>query len=307
MKTTERLLEYREQYKKMCGVFSERYNELKNKNRLTSAEIAKALGISRQTITYWSMADRIPTMPILIELAGILGTSIEYLLGLTDSKYLRKKVTMEKSNETAKTRYILIGTDYPINLLDAVDGDYWKFNIPSDINGTVEYALKTFLSAREADVLRERFINGKTCSEIGKSNGVSLERIRQIEQKALKKLREPERLKYLQHGIAGIIQYSVNNAVEKAHQGELARAVEVLEEFCGRENPLAKAREMKLVDLNLSTRTFNCLAKEGIKTLGDIEKFTPKEIKRIRNLGTYCYDEIIGIANRYGIKPKEDK
>ncbi len=213
---------------------------------------------------------------------------------------------MEKPNEIAKTRYTLIGTDYPLNLLDAVDGDYWKFDIPSDINGTVEYALKTFLSVREADILRERFADEKTCSEIGKSKGVSLERIRQIEQKALKKLREPERLKYLQHGIAGIIQYSANNAVEKAHQGELARAVEVLEEFCGRENPLAKAREMKLVDLKLSARTFNCLVRAGIKTLGDIEKFTPKEIKRIRNFGSHSYDEIIKIANRYGIKLKDD-
>lgn len=90
-KPTQRLREYRKKYKEMCVLFSQRYNEMKDKKHLTSAEIAKTLGISRQTITYWSMANRLPTIPILIELADILGTSIEYLLGITNSKYRRKR------------------------------------------------------------------------------------------------------------------------------------------------------------------------------------------------------------------------
>jgi RNA polymerase primary sigma factor len=53
------------------------------------------------------------------------------------------------------------------------------------------------LSAREAQVLRLRFgIGGKnecTLDEVGKQFNVSRERIRQIEQEALQRLRHPSR------------------------------------------------------------------------------------------------------------------
>lgn len=61
---------------------------------------------------------------------------------------------------------------------------------------TVNTVLDT-LETREADVLRRRYgIGGKapqTLEEVGKEYGLSKERIRQIEEKALKKLRNPMR------------------------------------------------------------------------------------------------------------------
>ncbi|MCQ2385785.1 MAG: RNA polymerase sigma factor RpoD, partial [Clostridia bacterium] len=57
------------------------------------------------------------------------------------------------------------------------------------------------LTPREADVLKLRFglIDGKayTLEEVGEIFQITRERIRQIEAKALRKLRHPSRSKYL--------------------------------------------------------------------------------------------------------------
>ncbi len=68
--------------------------------------------------------------------------------------------------------------------------------ITTDLHKQIEEILET-LSAREAQVLRMRFgiggTNEYTLDEVGKRFHVSRERIRQIEQEALQRLRHPTR------------------------------------------------------------------------------------------------------------------
>ena len=47
-----------------------------------------------------------------------------------------------------------------------------------------------------------------------------------------------------------------------------------------------------LGDLELSTRAYNALARENIKTVGCLLKLDPKEIMRWQNVGTRTYREI---------------
>ena len=72
--------------------------------------------------------------------------------------------------------------------------------IYEDMRKTIEHILNT-LKERESAVLRRRFgfINGRerTLEEIGKEFGITRERVRQIEVKALRKLRHPSRSRYM--------------------------------------------------------------------------------------------------------------
>lgn len=73
-------------------------------------------------------------------------------------------------------------------------------------NGDVVNAVLDTLSEREANILRLRFgIGGKkamTLEEVGKEYGLTRERIRQIEAKALRKLRHPSRANILKECMA---------------------------------------------------------------------------------------------------------
>lgn len=73
-------------------------------------------------------------------------------------------------------------------------------------NGDVVNAVLDTLSDREANILRLRFgIGGKkamTLEEVGKEYGLTRERIRQIEVKALRKLRHPSRANILKECMA---------------------------------------------------------------------------------------------------------
>jgi len=44
--------------------------------------------------------------------------------------------------------------------------------------------------------------------------------------------------------------------------------------------------------IKLSIRTYNCLKRDGINTIGDIFKKTDEEIKQIRRLGTKSFNEV---------------
>lgn len=92
---------------------------------------------------------------------------------------------------------------------DSILGDFIADTAPSPydsasrqlLKDNIEEVLKT-LSDREANVLRYRFgLGGErpmTLEEVGKKFGVTRERIRQIEAKALRKLKHPSRRKKLQ-------------------------------------------------------------------------------------------------------------
>ena len=78
--------------------------------------------------------------------------------------------------------------------------------ISQDLTAQVEKALGT-LSQKEKDILRLRFGIGEegehTLEEVGKRFAVTRERIRQIEAKALRKLRHPSRSRKLKAFLEG--------------------------------------------------------------------------------------------------------
>lgn len=87
MKITPQLSAYKKDYEKICKTFSRRLKKLKDDRSMTLEEIADILGISRQSIIYYTMGERIPKVPILIRIAKMFGTSVDYLLGVSNKRW----------------------------------------------------------------------------------------------------------------------------------------------------------------------------------------------------------------------------
>ncbi len=209
---------------------------------------------------------------------------------------------------------------YPQNLLDAVaaasagdDDAVWEYAIPADLLGTIAYILHTFLLEREAGILRLRFQRKETLEEIAGVYDISRERVRVVEENALKRLCSPESLKYLRYGINQATQMDIDSAVEKVRLSELASAVAYLKEFCEvnsqEERPLVITPKTNVDDLlfnGLSARCCNCLRRAGINKIGDLEKITFKQFRQIRNLGVGTQNELINTLAEHCISFQEE-
>ncbi|WP_099205377.1 helix-turn-helix domain-containing protein [Scatolibacter rhodanostii] len=68
-----------------------RIRDLREDHELTQKEIAKSLNIAQRTYSGYETSSRNIPIEILIELASLYNTSIDYLLGLTDQTEPYKK------------------------------------------------------------------------------------------------------------------------------------------------------------------------------------------------------------------------
>lgn len=88
MQITTQLRENQKLKKEVCMAFSKRFGELRREApKRTLNQIAKEVGISRQSMVYYAMGDRLPGIPILIQLSNLFGVSIDYLIGRSNSKF----------------------------------------------------------------------------------------------------------------------------------------------------------------------------------------------------------------------------
>ena len=178
---------------------------------------------------------------------------------------------------------------YPDNLLYDIFGGEWEFPRPGDFDGSLEYVLHT-LTERERRVLDFRYKDGLTFEEIGKRFCVTRERIRQIHTKSLRKLRRPDRLNYLKHGVSGVISLKAE-IVREAALASLPK-------------PDIKPEDITLEELELSVRSYNCLKRAGMNTLREVSEMTFDELCNVRNLGKKSVDEICAVLTKYGITLK---
>jgi DNA-directed RNA polymerase subunit alpha len=58
--------------------------------------------------------------------------------------------------------------------------------------------------------------------------------------------------------------------------------------------------ERPVEDLELTVRSYNCLKREGVDTIGQLATMTEEELMNIRNLGMKSVDEIRSKLIEYG-------
>ena len=202
--------------------------------------------------------------------------------------------------------------EWPWNLIAAIqqagDGeDLFEFDsaavIPADFMGTLMYVLHT-LTPREYMVILMRFSEGETYEQVGKHFNVTRERIRQIEAKAIRKLRNPARREFIRDGVSGRMEELKESISALREENirlteQLNKALEsnTVEEFPAENSKL----NTLMINMDLSVRTFNCIARHMRMqynkpydeiTAADILLLDVNELIKIRDFGRKSLKEL---------------
>lgn len=264
---------------------------------LSKAELARKMNVSPATLQHHINSGRM-TIETLAVYAEALGCTIADIVdGSVD-------LTAFESTKDLKDCY-------PFNLATAVMG------VETDcISKTgLDMALDE-LTERERTVLKERFVNKMTLETCARIHGVTRERIRQVEAKALRKLRHP-RLSVMFR----LAPYSYTKQVEQENgklRLECATLYQHLEEKNKRIQELTQAEQkeatravrvpeddLTIEDLELSVRSFNCLLRAGLRSVSDLRRISLSDLRRVRNLGRKSFDEIVAKLKEIGVELNE--
>ena len=205
--------------------------------------------------------------------------------------------------------------EWPFNLIRAIglEVDDPLEHIPSEMELYLAMCVST-LTDREQYVIHQRYFEQKTLKEVGQLIGTQQERARQIEAKALRKLRHPRTGYLLQHGAKAYVDKRVE---EKVSDILSYRQKELEEEYKKKMVELqvgkveaekiditSKLMATPIEELELSVRSYNCLKRRGCNTIDDVVRNYPtfEEAITIRNLGRKSLEEISWKFNSMGIK-----
>lgn len=180
---------------------------------------------------------------------------------------------------------------YPYNLLQAVlekKTEEIPVELTADIKAGIEYALGT-LEYRDREILRLRFQEQISRAAIGEKLDITQDRVRQLEQRVIQRLREPYRLNYMKYGVAGYVRKACTEEYQKGYRLGYEKGYENcaadMENGVTREGYDVSVLHMPIDSMDLDVRPYNCLLRAGCQTVGDCVRMDYDKIRRIRNLG----------------------
>ena len=178
--------------------------------------------------------------------------------------------------------------------------------IPDFAKRLEQYVLESGrLTDREKNVIVLRSIRGKALEEIAREYRVTRERIRQVEARAIRKLRCFAPVKTLQ-------EFYPEMTSDK--KDELANRVgSTIIEFLLDEDPNTeqeneriqttmreeRLRSIKLYEIGLSLRAYKVLLQNNIENLLDLSEYSLEEISHFRNIGRKGINDICQNVKKY--------
>lgn len=69
-------------------MFNERIKLLREANKLSQVELAKKIGVKKQTISNWENDNIFPSIEMLIKVCNFFHVSSDYMLGLDNKTYI---------------------------------------------------------------------------------------------------------------------------------------------------------------------------------------------------------------------------
>ena len=168
----------------------------------TQEEFARKLGIHQSTVCAWFNMKACPNSHIHVDkITELIGKPInEIFPDILKTKAFR---SIKKRNTLYKEVDLIFLPSHKMPELSYIPEDKTKFEI-CEMTDNILKALQT-LKPKEEQVIKKRFgigeeyLEGKTLRECSKIFGVSSARIRQIESRALRKLRHPRNTKILKN------------------------------------------------------------------------------------------------------------
>lgn len=195
--------------------------------------------------------------------------------------------------------------EYPENLLSQVFVNGLPTEMPDDVTLVLEYFIQKTLTEREGRVLDMRYKRYMTMAAIGEEYGLRAERIRQIEAKAVRKLRHPSRSRYILMGMEGYINYLRDTAVDerlREYKKEIISLEKKIAELTDTEYEEEKneLENAPLAELDLSVRTFNILYRAGYSTVKELLDADAEKIVSLPNLGLKNFSDLIDVLSEKG-------
>lgn len=181
---------------------------------------------------------------------------------------------------------------WPFHLMHAVFGEKKETELYLQANLAGIFEALNSLDDCEKIVILLRFKDRMTLTGVGEKLGVNSERVRQIEAKALRRLRHPSRAgKMIAVNRVQFKELERRNGYLKAEIAQMKKtnctAAEIL--------------SIGLEDMDLSVRAFNCLKRGGLNCVGDIASLSAPELIKVRNLGRKSFEEVINKLAEFGI------
>lgn len=174
---------------------------------------------------------------------------------------------------------------YPLNVIMDAMKDVPGFDAERIYSQGINDALDK-LSAREVFILRKRYAEGKTLKAIGKDLCVSGERIAQLLNRSLRRLREP--------AFSGLFimvpKASLNEAIKALH-GMQKQYDQLQQDYEALKNQhqnlmclltLSSEAHIPLKSLSLPPRTYDALLDAGVCTVDDLVRLSAADLEEIK-------------------------
>lgn len=191
------------------SAFNWKMRHAREKLGLTQKDLGQMIGVNQATITEIETFKRFPEEGLAFKICEALNQDVEKVFPDYMSEFIIKKSTF--STEHIITEQLLPSIVDTLALPDGLEPVEEK--IDQEILKKKVRSLLENLTDREAKIIKMRFgleedfkvedfngiknlktpPNGSTYEEVGEKFGVSMERIRQIEAKALRKMRGPSK------------------------------------------------------------------------------------------------------------------
>lgn len=311
------------------------FQELVKQTDTNYKDLAKKIGISEASLIQYLSGRATPMISAMIKISDYFQIPIDVLMnrctleeydeiikGNAEFMYKCRKAAFENYLIRKKSRGTIVDdalkhnevyyAPYPYNLIDCIFDEPIDEVLNDDQLAGFDQALGT-LHPRERRALELYFEEEKTLKEIGKEFGVTQERIHQIVSKAIRKMRNPIRVKLIRNGpklqeLQKLEQIEAEIAARKERINERLAELEQLENQANDKMEDLRQRTAKTLvdridDLDLSIRSYNCLRRANCDTITQvIDLFENGKIFGVRNLGKKSIAEIIDrISETYPI------